>query len=227
MRSLFVRTTAQSSPLRGTPNIRYFRRVLDYRPCPLFKQPRCLVNEFSLCSRSLSQDPALWPRCPTGSFPGQPSRRLHSNCYRPSFQFTKPQIRNTRTCSQEVSRPPWRLEQRNLSRTFPHSYGISLLLTRCLTTLSAPSLDKSQRTPETDNVERGQPTEDECYPMVVHLSGAEDRICKLLDKVARNNGDRQGRPIRLRIAGGWVRDKVRRCSSIGSLYCLFQTRDMC
>ncbi|KAG0221656.1 CCA tRNA nucleotidyltransferase, mitochondrial [Mortierella sp. GBA43] len=49
--------------------------------------------------------------------------------------------------------------------------------------------------------------------MVVHLSRAEDRICKLLDRVARNNGDRQGRPIRLRIAGGWVRDKLLGLSS--------------
>ncbi|KAF9354188.1 hypothetical protein BGX34_011162 [Mortierella sp. NVP85] len=50
--------------------------------------------------------------------------------------------------------------------------------------------------------------QDEHYP-VIRLSNTEDKLCRLVDRVAKSYEDKQGRkPIQLRIAGGWVRDKL-------------------
>jgi tRNA nucleotidyltransferase (CCA-adding enzyme) len=50
--------------------------------------------------------------------------------------------------------------------------------------------------------------------MKVQLSDAEDQICKLLDDYVKNTQEPCTRTV-CRIAGGWVRDKVRlpKCSS--------------
>jgi len=44
--------------------------------------------------------------------------------------------------------------------------------------------------------------------MVIELTDQEAEICKVLDEVARNYEAKEGKKVQLRIAGGWVRDKV-------------------
>ncbi|KAF9436867.1 hypothetical protein BGZ76_002709 [Entomortierella beljakovae] len=43
---------------------------------------------------------------------------------------------------------------------------------------------------------------------LVQLTEKEDAICNVLDTVAKNYGEKTGKKVQLRIAGGWVRDKI-------------------
>lgn len=47
--------------------------------------------------------------------------------------------------------------------------------------------------------------------MIIELTDQEAEICKVLDEVARNYKAKEGKTVQLRIAGGWVRDKVSLC----------------
>jgi tRNA nucleotidyltransferase (CCA-adding enzyme) len=42
----------------------------------------------------------------------------------------------------------------------------------------------------------------------IRLTEQEAKICEVLDAVARRYEEKEGKEVRLRIAGGWVRDKV-------------------
>lgn len=42
------------------------------------------------------------------------------------------------------------------------------------------------------------------------LTDKESKICSVLDEVAKRYEAKEGKKVQLRIAGGWVRDKVRR-----------------
>ena len=42
------------------------------------------------------------------------------------------------------------------------------------------------------------------------LTETESKICSVLDEVAKGYEAREGKKVQLRIAGGWVRDKVRK-----------------
>ncbi|KAG0070343.1 hypothetical protein BGZ92_004504, partial [Podila epicladia] len=44
--------------------------------------------------------------------------------------------------------------------------------------------------------------------MVIRLTEQEDKICCVLDEVAKRYEEKQGKKVQLRIAGGWVRDKL-------------------
>ncbi|KAK3847036.1 MAG: hypothetical protein J3R72DRAFT_362985 [Linnemannia gamsii] len=44
--------------------------------------------------------------------------------------------------------------------------------------------------------------------MVIQLTSQEARICAVLDQVAKNYEAKEGKKVELRIAGGWVRDKL-------------------
>jgi tRNA nucleotidyltransferase (CCA-adding enzyme) len=44
--------------------------------------------------------------------------------------------------------------------------------------------------------------------MVIQLTDQEAKICEVLDQVAKNYEAKEGKKVQLRIAGGWVRDKV-------------------
>ncbi|KAG0354117.1 hypothetical protein BG005_006714 [Podila minutissima] len=44
--------------------------------------------------------------------------------------------------------------------------------------------------------------------MVIRLTEQEDKICSVLDEVAKRYEEKQGKKVQLRIAGGWVRDKL-------------------
>ncbi|KAH7044711.1 hypothetical protein BKA57DRAFT_397002 [Linnemannia elongata] len=44
--------------------------------------------------------------------------------------------------------------------------------------------------------------------MVIQLTDQEAEICELLDQVAKNYEAKEGKKVELRIAGGWVRDKL-------------------
>ncbi|KAG0037155.1 hypothetical protein BGZ82_003069 [Podila clonocystis] len=44
--------------------------------------------------------------------------------------------------------------------------------------------------------------------MVIRLTEQEDNICFVLDEVAKRYEAKQGKKVQLRIAGGWVRDKL-------------------
>ncbi|KAG0292236.1 CCA tRNA nucleotidyltransferase, mitochondrial [Linnemannia gamsii] len=44
--------------------------------------------------------------------------------------------------------------------------------------------------------------------MVIQLTDQEAKICKVLDEVAKNYEAKEGKKVQLRIAGGWVRDKL-------------------
>lgn len=44
--------------------------------------------------------------------------------------------------------------------------------------------------------------------MVIQLTEQEAKICKVLDQVAKDYEAKEGKKVQLRIAGGWVRDKV-------------------
>ncbi|KAF9918358.1 hypothetical protein BX616_009151 [Lobosporangium transversale] len=45
-------------------------------------------------------------------------------------------------------------------------------------------------------------------PPVINLTEEEAKICKVLDTVARRYQEKEGKKVQLRIAGGWVRDKL-------------------
>ena len=42
----------------------------------------------------------------------------------------------------------------------------------------------------------------------IRLTEQEAKICEVLDAVANRYQEKEGKPVQLRIAGGWVRDKV-------------------
>lgn len=52
----------------------------------------------------------------------------------------------------------------------------------------------------------------------IRLTEQEAKICEVLDAVAKRYQEKEGKPIQLRIAGGWVRDKVCPIAHVGPLY---------
>lgn len=92
------------------------------------------------------------------------------------------------------------------------SYGTSVFFARAKSTL-APTPASQGTTPPAS--QEGTPdSSNEAGPrsMVIHLTKQEDKICSVLDEVAKKFEARQGKKVQLRIAGGWVRDKVRAIS---------------
>ncbi|KAK3821324.1 MAG: hypothetical protein J3Q66DRAFT_398369 [Benniella sp.] len=93
-----------------------------------------------------------------------------------------------------------------LSRPVAGNYSTNLCFIRSFTVASVLAHDRNrgrEMGSRSSNLDQG-----EHYP-VIRLSNTEDRLCRLVDRVAKSYEGKQGRkPIQLRIAGGWVRDKL-------------------
>jgi len=48
----------------------------------------------------------------------------------------------------------------------------------------------------------------------IRLTEQEARICEILDAVAKRYEEKENKKVQLRIAGGWVRDKVNRLDAL-------------
>ncbi|KAG0335172.1 hypothetical protein BG004_000110 [Podila humilis] len=83
--------------------------------------------------------------------------------------------------------------------TKPISYGTSVFFTRQKPALPFNSIQGVEAI--------GRPGS-ETRSMVIKLTKQEDRICSILDKVAKRYEMQEGKKVQLRIAGGWVRDKL-------------------
>ncbi|KAF9334608.1 hypothetical protein BG006_001844 [Podila minutissima] len=94
------------------------------------------------------------------------------------------------------------------ARIEPISYGTSVFFARTKSTLAPTSasqgtspLASQEGTPDSSH-------EPEPRSMVIRLTEQEDKICSVLDEVAKRYEEKQGKKVQLRIAGGWVRDKL-------------------
>ena len=237
MRSLLARTSTQSSPVHCT---RYFQRVLDITPSPLHRSlPGCLHN-FLLNNHCASSDLSVCSSHSSKHSEWLSSRRFYGKyCSSNRITTIKPWARSSRTRIQDEStntviaqvhgissptRPIFRMRggassklsvpirmvgkfNSQLSRTVAGNYSTNLFFIRSFTVASVLAHDRNRGRKmgsKPSNSDQG-----EHYP-VIRLSNTEDRLCRLVDKVAKSYEGKQGRkPIQLRIAGGWVRDKVR------------------
>ena len=232
-----ARTSTQSSPVHCT---RYFRRVFGITPSPLHRSlPGCQHN-FLLNSHCASLDLSVCSSHSIKHSEWLSSRRFYSKCCSSNrMTAIKPWARSSRTRIQDESthtviaqvhgiysptRPMFRMRggaslklsvpirmvgkfNAQLSRTVAGNYSTNLFFIRSFTVASVLAHDRNRGMKmgsRSSNSGQG-----EHYP-VIRLSNTEDKLCRLVDKVAKSYEDKHGRkPIRLRIAGGWVRDKVR------------------
>ncbi|KAG0275334.1 CCA tRNA nucleotidyltransferase, mitochondrial [Linnemannia exigua] len=109
---------------------------------------------------------------------------------------------------------PIGLEHAAKQRIVPISYGTSVFFNRPLFT-SATSHDRDaslKGAPEPtspSSPSAGSTTaQEQPRAMVIQLTPQEARICAVLDQVAKNFEAKEGKKVELRIAGGWVRDKL-------------------
>ncbi|KAG0056292.1 CCA tRNA nucleotidyltransferase, mitochondrial [Gryganskiella cystojenkinii] len=78
-------------------------------------------------------------------------------------------------------------------RVLPVSYGTSVFFRRPVVNQGQVQEVSSSQGPR---------------PMVIQLTDQEAKICEVLDQVARKYEAKEGKKVQLRIAGGWVRDKL-------------------
>lgn len=103
-------------------------------------------------------------------------------------------------------------------RIVPVSYGTSVFFNRALSTFAAPrsqeklpigTQEASPSSPSAEStVTSSTATAEQPRAMVIQLTDQEAKICEVLDQVAKNYEAKEGKKVELRIAGGWVRDKV-------------------
>lgn len=86
----------------------------------------------------------------------------------------------------------------------PVNYGTSVFFRRPMSTLAAS--EQTVRGEDLAISEKAPQTEPRS--MVICLTKQEAKICRVLDEVAQTHEARGGKKVQLRIAGGWVRDKV-------------------
>ncbi|CAO3565451.1 unnamed protein product [Mortierella alpina] len=91
----------------------------------------------------------------------------------------------------------------------PVNYGSSVFFRRPMSTCAAS--DQATRR-EVQAIPESAP-QMEPRSMVICLTKQEAKICQVLDDVAQKYEAREGKKVQLRIAGGWVRDKLLGLSS--------------
>ncbi|KAF9965974.1 hypothetical protein BGZ70_003659 [Mortierella alpina] len=94
-------------------------------------------------------------------------------------------------------------------RIVPVNYGTSVFFRRPLSTTAA----SDQATRKEDQAILESVPQMEPRSMVICLTKQEAKICQVLDDVAQKYEAREGKKVQLRIAGGWVRDKLLGLSS--------------
>ncbi|KAF9143827.1 CCA tRNA nucleotidyltransferase, mitochondrial, partial [Mortierella sp. GBA39] len=109
-------------------------------------------------------------------------------------------------------------EHASKQRIVPVSYGTSVFFNRALSTSAGPrsqeilpigtqeALPSSPSAGSTDT--NSTATAEQPRAMVIQLTDQEAKICEILDQVAKNYEAKEGKKVELRIAGGWVRDKL-------------------
>ncbi|KAF9391080.1 hypothetical protein CPB97_007552 [Podila verticillata] len=93
-------------------------------------------------------------------------------------------------------------------RIEPISYGTSVFFARAKSTLAPTSIPQGTTPPASQEGMPDSSNEAGLRSMVIHLTEQEDEICSVLDEVAKRYEAKQGKKVQLRIAGGWVRDKL-------------------
>lgn len=103
-------------------------------------------------------------------------------------------------------------------RIVPVSYGTSVFFNRALSTSAAPrsqetlpigTQEASPSSPSAGSTDTSSTAiAEQPRAMVIQLTDQEAKICEVLDQVAKNYEAKEGKRVELRIAGGWVRDKV-------------------
>lgn len=94
------------------------------------------------------------------------------------------------------------------ARIEPINYGTSVFFARAKSTLAPTSASQGTTPPASQEGTPDSSHEPEPRSMVIRLTEQEDKICSVLDEVAKRYEEKQGKKVQLRIAGGWVRDKV-------------------
>ena len=113
---------------------------------------------------------------------------------------------------------PIGLEHASKQRIVPVSYGTSVFFNRELSTSAVPrsqetlsigTQEASPSSPSAGSTDTSSTaTAEQPRAMVIQLTDQEAKICEVLDQVAKNYETKEGKKVELRIAGGWVRDKV-------------------
>ncbi|KAF9538747.1 CCA tRNA nucleotidyltransferase, mitochondrial [Mortierella hygrophila] len=104
-------------------------------------------------------------------------------------------------------------------RIVPVSYGTSVFFNRALSTSAGPrsqetlpigTQEASPSSPSAGSTDTSltAATAEQPRAMVIQLTDQEAEICEILDQVAKNYEAKEGKKVELRIAGGWVRDKL-------------------
>ncbi|KAF9151047.1 CCA tRNA nucleotidyltransferase, mitochondrial [Linnemannia schmuckeri] len=113
---------------------------------------------------------------------------------------------------------PIGLEHAPKQRIVPVNYGTSVFFNRTLSSFAASrpqetssngTKEASPSSPSAGSIATSTATTaEQPRAMVIQLTDQEAKICEVLDQVAKNYEVKEGKKVELRIAGGWVRDKL-------------------